>query len=175
MSKRDLKLYLHDLNKEQLQNQITELYSRFKDVKEYYDFAFNPNEKKLVEECKFKISKEYFPNTKRKAKCRRSVAQNYIRHFKRLGVEPFHIADIMLYNIEIAQTFSSEKENIQDAFCKSMLKSFEEALTYASDNGLLKEFSSRIEKIADECSNQNWFNQIAFEQMINRIIKTQHN
>jgi len=168
MSKRDLKLYLHDLNKEQLQDQITELYSRFKEVKEYYDFAFNPNENKLIEECKFKISKEYFPNTKRRAKCRRSVAQNYIRHFKRLGVEPSHIADIMLYNIEIAQTFSSEKENIQDAFCKSMLKSFEEALTYTSDNGLLKEFSSRIEKIADESSIQRWFNKESFVKLIDQ-------
>ena len=165
MSKRDLKLYLHDLNKEQLQDQITELYSRFKDVKEYYDFAFNPNENKLIEECKFKISKEYFPNTKRRAKCRRSVAQNYIRHFKRLGVEPSCIADIMLYNLEIAQTFSSEKENIPDAFCKSMLKSFEEVINYTSENGLTKEFYSRIETVTNESFNQGWFNRVAFEKL----------
>ncbi len=166
MSKRDLKRYVHDLNKEQLQDQIIELYSRFKEVKEYYDFAFNPNENKLIEECKFKISKEYFPHTKRKAKCRRSVAQNYIRHFKRLGVEPSLIADIMLFNIEIAQTYSTEKENIKDAFCKSIFKSYDEAVNYTSENGLMKEFSSRFEKIADESSNQNWFNRELFERIL---------
>lgn len=165
MSKRDLKLYVHDLNKEQLQDQIIELYTRFKEVKEYYDFAFNPKENKLIEECKFKISKEYFPRTKRKAKCRRSIAQNFIRHFKRLGVDPSLIADIMLFNIEIALTYSSEKENIQDAFCKSILKSFDEAINYISENGLSKEYSTRIEKIVDESSNQNWFNRESFERL----------
>jgi len=165
MSKRDLKRYTHDLSKEQLQDQILELYTRFKEVKEYYDFAFNPNETKLIEECKFKISKEYFPHTKRKAKCRRSVAQSYIRHFKRLGVDPSLIADIMLFNIEIAQTYSAEKENIKDAFCKSILKSYDEAINYTSENGITKEYSTRFEKIADESSNQNWFNRELFERI----------
>jgi len=169
MSKRDLKRYTHELSKEQLQDQILELYSRFKEVKEYYDFAFNPNEDKLIEECKFKISKEYFPHTKRKAKCRRSVAQNYIRHFKRLGVEPSLIADIMLFNIEIALSYSAEKENIKDAFCKSILKSYDEAINYTSENGLTKEYSTRFEKIADESSNQNWFNRELFERLLNTI------
>jgi len=82
MSKKDLKEYLQQLNKKQLQEQITDLYTRFKDVKEFYDFAFNPQENKLLEECKFKISKEYFPVSGRKAKMRRSVAQKFIRHFK---------------------------------------------------------------------------------------------
>jgi len=173
MSKRDLKLYVHDLSKEQLQEQITDLYTRFKDVKEYYDFAFNPKENKLIEESKFKISKEYFPHIKRKAKCRRSVAQGYIRHFKRLGVEPSLITDIMLFNIEVAQTYSSEKENIQDSFCKSMLKSFEESINYISENSLLKEYSARIEKIVDESSNQNWFNRELFDRTFNRINESQ--
>jgi hypothetical protein len=38
---------------------------------------------------------------------RRSVAQKYIKHFSTLGVDPI-IADVMLYNIEIAQAFSAE-------------------------------------------------------------------
>lgn len=169
MSKRDLKLYVQDLSKEQLQEQIIDLYTRFKEVKEYYDFAFNPKENKLIEECKFKILKEYFPHTKRKAKCRRSVAQAYIRHFKRLGVESVLIADIMIYNIEVAQTYSSEKENIQDSFCKSMLKSFEEAVNYILENSLFTEYKARIEKIVDESSNQYWFNRELFDIILNRI------
>ncbi|MFT5749425.1 MAG: hypothetical protein ACI93S_000682 [Ancylomarina sp.] len=169
MSKRDLKLYVHDLNKEQLQEQIVDLYTRFKDVKEYYDFAFNPKENKLIEEYKFKISKEYFPHTKRKAKCRRSVAQECIRHFKRLGVEPSLILDIMLFNIEIAQTYSSEKDIIKDTFSKSMLKSFEEAINYTVENGLSNDFMLRFEKITDESSNQNWFNYNYFERLLNTL------
>lgn len=166
MSKRELKKYISDLTKEQLEEQIIDLYKRFKDVKEYYDFAFNPKEDKLVEECKFKISKEYFPVNSRKAKMRRSVAQKYIRQFKTLGVDSWIIADIMLFNIEIAQTYSSEHYIKQEAFYLSMFKSFDEAIQYISENRLNNDFQERINKIIDEVYRQNWFNKTAFDKII---------
>ncbi|NJO88927.1 MAG: hypothetical protein HC831_08200 [Chloroflexia bacterium] len=163
-----MKKYLHGLSKEQLEEQITDLYARFREVKVFYDFVFNPQEDKLLDECKFRISKEYFPVNGRKAKARRSVAQKYIKHFKQLGADPSMIADIMLYNIEIAQTFSGEKEIKQDAFYKSMLKSFEEAVEFIVENGLQPEFKSRLQSIVDEVNSQGWFNKNFFEKaMIN--------
>lgn len=171
MSKRDLKEYLHQLSKEQLQEQITDLYTRFKEVKEFYDFAFNPKENKLMEECKFKISKEYFPLSGRKAKMRRSVAQKYIRHFQRLGVEPALCADVMLYQIEIAQTYTSELYIKQEAFYKSMLKSYSEALYYINENGICKDFETRLQNIANEAAIQKWPNWRGFELEILKSVK----
>jgi len=40
--------------------------------------------------------------------------------FLQLGVDPILIADVMLFNIEIAQTFSSDKHNVAEAFGKSI-------------------------------------------------------
>lgn len=102
MSKRDLRKYLKELEKDELEKQIIDLYERFKSVKVFYDFVFNPREEELLQKAKYKISKEYFPETKRKAKARRSIAQKEIRHFKQLGVDPYITADLMLFNIEIA-------------------------------------------------------------------------
>ncbi len=167
MSKRELKKYLHSLTKKQLEDQVEDLYSRFKDVKIFYDFAFNPNEKKLLDECKFKISKEYFPLSGRKPKARRSVAQKYIRHFKNIGVDSSLIADVMLYNIEIAQSYSAEKRPKQDSFYVSMLKSFQEAIQYLEEMGLHNEFKPRLKKIVEDTWNQNWFNKAAFENNVN--------
>ena len=148
MSKRDLKKYLSELNKEQLEEQIIELYEKFSPVKVYYNFVFNPKEESLLQECKLKISNEYYPLKKlgrrSKPKMRRSVAQKYIKHFTLLGVDPFVIADVMLYNIEIAQTFSSEHVIKQDLFFKSMFNSFEQAVTFLIANGILNDFKPRI-------------------------------
>lgn len=166
MSKKDLKLYLHELSKEQLEDQIIDLYTRFKEVKEYYDFAFNPKENKLMEECKLKISKEYFPVNGRKPKMRRSVAQKYIRHFNRLGVEPSLVADIMFYHIEIAQTYTSEQYVRHEAFYKAMLKAFSEVLQYVDEHGIRKEFNDRIEQVVDMATEQNWMNRQGFERML---------
>lgn len=167
MSKRDLKNYLKELKKAQLEEQILDLYTRFKDVKLYYDFAFNPNEKKLLDECKFRISKEYFPPNGRKAKKRRSIAQKFIKQYKQLGVHPELIIDIMLYNIEIAQTYTLEYPINQDSFYISMLKSFQDALNYIHEHGLRSQYNKRIKGITEEAWNQNWFNRNAFEAYSN--------
>ena len=97
MSKRDLKKYLSELNKTQLEEQIMELYDKFKEVKVYYDFAFNPNENKLIREAKLKVTNEYYPIKGKKSKLRRSVAQKYIKHFMSLGMDAYLVSDFSAY------------------------------------------------------------------------------
>ena len=169
MSKRDLKKYLVELNKNQLEEQLIELYDKFNDVKVYYDFVFNPNEDKLVREAKVKISNEYFPIRGKKAKMRRSVGQKFIKHFITLGVDAFIIADVMLYNIEIAQTYSSEKVVKQELFFKSMLNSFQQTISFLIEHGILTEFQSRVVAVKDETIHQNWFNQYEFNAIVERF------
>ncbi|MEO8239361.1 MAG: DUF6155 family protein [Flavobacterium sp.] len=175
MSKRDLKKYLTELNKEQLEEQIVELYEKFSPVKVYYDFVFNPKEDKLLQESKTKISHEYFPvkkpssKWKPKAKMRRSVAQKIIKHFISLGVDSFVIADLMLYNIEIAQTFSSGNYIKQELFYKSIFNSFEQAVNFLISNGILNEFKARIIKIQQETIQQKWKNRYDFEAILDKI------
>jgi hypothetical protein len=175
MSKRDLKKYLAELNKEQLEEQIIELYEKFSPVKVFYDFVFNPKEDKLLQESKTKISHEYFPVKKPnakwrpKAKMRRSVAQKIIKHFISLGVDSFVIADIMLYNIEIAQTYSSGNFIKQELFYKSMLNSFEQAVNFVISNGILNEFKVRIIAIQKETLQQKWKNKYEFEAILDKI------
>ena len=165
MSKRELRKYLKELNKEQLEDQIADLYDRFKNVKEYYDFAFNPNENALIEQCRFQISKEYYPVTSRKAKMRRSVAQKWIKKLVSLDADSSLLADVMFFNIEIAQSFSGEHFVSQESFYTSFYKSFDEALRFVSEKGILNEFKGRIEKIAGDAWDQQWPNRKAFEDI----------
>ncbi|MFD2942972.1 DUF6155 family protein [Flavobacterium notoginsengisoli] len=175
MSKRDLKKYLGELTKEQLEEQLIELYEKFAPVKTYYDFVFNPKEDKLLQEAKVKISHEYFPIKKPgarwrpKAKMRRSVAQKLIKHFMTLGVDSFVLADIMLYNIEIAQTYSSQNLIKQELFYKSIFNSFEQAVNFIVSNGIFNEFKLRINGILEETVNQKWKNKYDFEAILEKI------
>ena len=156
MSKRALQKYLASLDQEQLREQIEHLYTTFKDVKVYYDFVFNPKEEKLVNESKEKISNEYFPVRRKRPRARRSVAQNYIKHFMTLGVNPLHIADVMWFNLEIASTYNRDRQFKQQAFYTSMAKSFDEALRYTLVNGLYDEYQMRITKLYQEITEQDW-------------------
>ncbi len=165
MSKRELRKYLKELTKEQLEEQIADLYIRFKEVKEYYDFAFNPKENELMEQCRFQISREYYPAGSRKAKLRRSVAQKWIKKLIMLDADASLLADVMFFNIEIAQTFSGEHFIRQESFYTSLYKSFDEALRFVSEKGILSEFRGRIAKIAGDAWDQQWPNRTAFEDL----------
>jgi len=162
MSKRDLKTYLKGLKKKELEEQILDLYERFKPVKTYYNFVFKPNEEKLLDEAKFKIAREYFPLNGRKAKTRRSVAQKLIKHYIQLGVDPYVVVEIMLFNVETAQRYSRKKTIKQEAFYKSMLKSYEELIAFSREYGLYSDFSSRIHQINQEANEQGWENTAGF-------------
>ena len=169
MSKRDLKKYLSELTKTQLEEQLVEIYDKFKDVKVYYDFVFNPNEKNLIKDAKIKISNEYFPVRGKRPKLRRSVAQKFIKHFISLGMDSFLIADLMIYNIEIAQTLSSERLITAESFYKSILLSYNQAVSFLIEKSILYEFKSRIEAINSETINQNWSNAYEFNAIIERL------
>jgi len=171
MSKRELRKYLKELTKEQLEDQIIDLYERFKPVKEYYDFAFNPKENELIEQCQFQISKEYYPIGSRKAKMRRSVAQKWIKKLMLFDADASLLADVMFFNIEIALTFSGEHFIRQESFYTSMYKSFDETLRFISEKGILAEFKGRIEKIAGDAWDQKWPNRNAFEDLANMYLQ----
>jgi hypothetical protein len=166
MGKKTLSRYLNELEKEQLEEQILDLYQRFKEVKEFYDFAFNPKEDKLLEDAKVKIYNEYFPLKRKRARKRRSIAQDLIRHFITLGVEPTITANLMFYNIEVAQSFCKLNFIGQDSFYKSILNSFDQAFKFVLEHHLEREFMPRYEAIVQQTEAQNWVNTDAFQMTI---------
>jgi hypothetical protein len=169
MSKRELKKYLIQLTKQQLEEQLLELYEKFIPVKTYYDFAFNPKEDKLIELSRVKIANEYYPIKGKRPKARRSTAQKFIKHFITLGVDSYRIADVMFYSIEIAQTYSSEKDIKQELFFKSMFSSFNQAVNFVIEKGILADFQTRISAIKETAFEQKWFNYHEFEAILERI------
>ena len=100
---------------------------------------------------------------------RRSVAQKFIKHFILLGVDPFVIAEVMLYNLEIAQTLSAEKNITTELFYKSMFTSFNQLISFLIEKAILKEFESRVMTIKNETIAQNWFNAEEFNAIVERF------
>ena len=173
MSKRELKKYLKELTKEQLEEQMVALYEKFIPVKVYYNFVFNPNENALLQDFKVKVSHEYFPiqrgKIKRRPKMRRSVAQKIIKHFILLGVDPYIIADAMCYHIEIAQAYSVDHFIKQDLFFKSMFTYFEQLIRFTIANGMVADFKTRLLSISEQSNAQRWQNKQDFTTTLEKI------
>ncbi len=169
MSKRDLKKYIKELSKEQLEDQIVELYDKFSTVKVYYDFAFNPNEEKLIDAAKIKIANEYFPAKGKRSKMRRTVAQKYVKHFLTLGVDIFMVADLMFFTIETAMSYSSKRQIKYDSFFKSIFVAYQQAVNFSIENGILTDFLERIVAIKVESNRQAWINNYEFNALLEKV------
>jgi len=83
-------------------------------------------------------------------------------------MEPHLIADVMCFNLEIAQTFEEER-NVPDAFYKSMLNSFNELIQYTSLQGLLPNFRERIVKIYTITQDKNWLYEEDFSKALDIV------
>jgi hypothetical protein len=167
MGKTALKKYLVELDNQSLQEQILDLYERFPDVKSFYDFAFNPKEDKLIAEARARISNEYFPLKRKRPRARRSVAQKLIRNYTTLGMDPVLLADLMLFNLETAQRFSL-KHRVNDAFYKSMLRSFAELVGHVAAHNVQAEFVDRLKAVHAHTQKLEW----EYRQDFDRIFQT---
>jgi Zn-dependent M32 family carboxypeptidase len=165
MSKRAFKKYISSLPREELEGQLLNLYDKFPGVKKYYDFIFNPREEDMVGEAKAKIRNEYFPHRRKRPRARRSVAQKYIKQFRKLEMDAIWVAELMLFNLETAQAFE-EGKRVPDTFYKSMLNSFEELVQFVSLNRILPEYRPRIIEIYRKVQERDWLHAESFSKSL---------
>jgi|SRR5690606_18300201 len=147
MSKPALKKELLKLSKEQLIEQILDLYGKNKSIKTFYDFYLNPqNEKELLKKCKRVIRKEFNVERPERSGLKFSVAKRAITELKNLQVSPETIADAMLYLAESACEFTSEWGDMDESFYNAAWNNFGAALKFMDKQGLLDDFKLRAEQ-----------------------------
>ena len=156
MSKIQLKKEIQKLTKEQLIEQIIELYDTYKPVKEYYQTFLNPqNIEELFKKYKAIIVNEFYPITKsRNPKMRFSVAKKAIADFGTLKPPTILLADLMMTLAENACKFTYNYGDMTEQYYRSTASNFERALKYIKKEGLLNDFKLRSEeclKYAESC------------------------
>ncbi|MEM6737343.1 MAG: DUF6155 family protein [Bacteroidota bacterium] len=97
---------------------ISELYKKFKSVKEYFDFYVDPDEKKLIEQYKEKVTEGFFP--KRGYQLKLSISRKAIKAFKKLGTSAESLADLLLHFVENGVQFTNEYRDIDENFYTSI-------------------------------------------------------
>lgn len=147
MSKAILKKELQKLTKEQLVEQILDLYSKNKTVKTFYNFYLNPkDEKGLLEKCKKEIRKEFNVESPMRAGLKFSVAKRAISELKSLQALPEIIAYAMLYLAECACEFTAKWGDMDEPFYNATYNNFRASLEFMSKHNLLDNFKLRAKQ-----------------------------
>jgi len=153
MSKAALKRELQGLTKEQLVEQILDMYDKNRAVKEFYDFYLNPkNEKSLVEKYKKVIYKEFNLKNPMTAGLKFSVARRAIVDFRNLQPSPEGLVDLMLYLPECACEFTANYGDMTEKFYEATCTNFHRALEVIGKYGLHDEFELRAKQCVEWAS-----------------------
>jgi len=147
MSKATLKKELQKLTKEQLVEQILDLYDKNKSIKEFYDFYLNPkNEKELAQKYKKIIRKEFNVENPMRSSEKFSVAKRAISDFRDLQPSPEALADVMLYLSESACELTYCYGDYSEQFYNSACNSYKTALEFMYKHNLLDDFKPRAKQ-----------------------------
>ena len=154
MGLREVKSVLNKLDKEDLIKHVSELYKKYKPVKEYFDFYVNPDEKKLLEQYKEKVTEGFYP--KKGYQLKLSISRKAINNFKKLGTSAQSLADLLLHFVENGVEFTNEYGDIDEYFYTSVENTYSSALDLIDKNGLLDKFKKRAYKIVTDTDGIGW-------------------
>jgi hypothetical protein len=146
------KKYLSQFTKEQLIEQIIELASKYKDVKQYYSFHQNPDSENQKEVFKATIYKAFFNRSVAKLK----DARKAVNDFKKLSPIPEALASLMLYFVECGTKYAQSYGTMTEAFYTSLENMFSDTCIFIVKNNLEIEFQPQC-KLIIELSTKNYW------------------
>lgn len=142
MSKAKLKKELQLLTKEQLIEQILDLYDKNKVVKEFYNFYLDPQSENVFAEKYISIIRKEFSKDYPKF----SVAKKAISDFKSLSPSPDSLANVMMVLPESACEFTYVYGDMEESFYSAAYNNFSVVLKFIKQNELLEQFKKRVEQ-----------------------------
>ena len=113
---RDLKEYLNTRSKEQLVDEIADMFGKLDPVQEYYQSKLNLGySEEVAEKYKSIIKHEFFPS-RGFGQARLSVARKAVNDYKKVSSSKYGVADLMLFYVETGVRFTNTYGDIDEPF-----------------------------------------------------------
>ena len=154
MGLREVKKELAELDKQELIYHISELYKKYKPVKEYFDFYANPDEILILNKFKERVHEGFYPSRGWRLKLYRS--RKAINEFKKLGISHEAECDLLLYFTEVAVAYAREKKVKTESYYVRLENSLEKALEHMIKHKCLALFDARIYTLISRSEQFPW-------------------
>ena len=138
--------FINTLDERDLAKELQKLYTKFPEVKKYYEMELSPTTDKVVEQYKAKIKKGYFkPNGFGRAKS--SVSRKVIAEFKKIAIHQSDVVELWVYRTELMAKYVVERDYYSETFAGSLISSFETCCRMIIKERLEFEFEPRCKEI----------------------------
>lgn len=156
MSKTQLKKELAGMDREQMIEFVTELYSACRAARPYFDFYCDPKPAELFEKYSVLLSKEiqrgkYYHSTARISKVKAAI-----RDFASFGVEKEMVIDLILYAVR--QIINVEQvRQLKEPMRNGCAQLVNDALALADQNGIFSYAAERVTALLDGSTGKRRF------------------
>ncbi len=151
-----LKQHLKSVSKEDLVDDIAELYKKIAGVKDFYQLKLSsPEETQVISKYKQTIENQFFPK-RGYGKAKLSVAKKAISDYKKVSISPLGMIDLMLFYVEQGVKFTNAYGDINEGFYNSMEGMYEKTIELILKYEQESIFEDRCEKIVDDASGIGW-------------------
>jgi hypothetical protein len=152
----ELKYYLSNLSKKELETLIVELFKLNAFNKELLETKITPeNEETLNQKYRKVIKDEFFPD-RGQPKLRYSILRKTLNEYKKISKKPELLADLMLYYVENGVEFTNAYGDIDENFYFKIENMFSSALDYIFKHNMEKKFEERCLKITINSKGIGW-------------------
>jgi hypothetical protein len=154
MGLRELRKELTELEKPAIIHHLLEVYKRYPEVKEYFDFYVDPDEDELLEKYKAMVHEGFYPSRGKRLKLYRS--RKAMNAFKKLVISEEAVASLLLYFPQVAVMYAREQRVSGEAYYTRIETSFRQALEFMSSTGQLSDFRTQAQALVDRCEPFPW-------------------
>lgn len=142
----ELKKFLTQLSKEELETEIGNLFEKYEQVQQHYtqDLGSDHDRQRLLLEYKEKMRKLFGTNRRLPLI---TAMKKIVNDYKKISIFPYELAQLMLYRIELSLELYQELGFLAIAFHNSTITAYEEVCELIRDNLLFTQFEKEMEQI----------------------------
>ncbi len=145
----DFKKFVASLTEEELREELSVLYQRFPQLREYYAVELSDDPRRVLENYKGKLHKTFFPKRGR-GKRGRSESRKVIRAFRAVSDRTTDLAELLFYRAELMADYAAAARADSDQYNKSVHTAFEEACRYVQGELLLDVYREGARALAEK-------------------------
>ncbi|WP_185234707.1 DUF6155 family protein [Teredinibacter franksiae] len=152
----ELKKALKEKTKDELINDIADLYKKNEFVKNYYvSKCGSDNSESVLEKYAKIIENEFFPEYG-DGRGRLAVAKSAISEFNKISSNKDHMAALLVFYVEVGVKYTDCYGDINEQFYLSMESVYRRALSHIYKYNLEGKYQKRCKSIVDDTIDMGW-------------------
>jgi len=152
----DLKNFIKELSKQELENELVDLVKKYSNVNEYYNFKANKNTDELFNKYKKEIESQFFTKDGIPGEPSTREIKNLISEYKKIDNDVRRVIELKILYVNSAIDYMNMYGDLWESFYTQTENAFDSILKDIAKNDLYDEYFEKITTIYKKSRGHGW-------------------